>query len=312
MNSVIFDCDPGHDDIIAIMVALAHPESFRILGATTVAGNQTIEKVTSNLLRVQTLLGVDFPVARGCSRPLRRAAEPQPAGHGETGLDGPVLPEADRSVVSQGAVEFLYNSLMQSEQRVIIFALGPLTNIACLLIEHPEAAAKIEKLELMGGSLYSGNIIPRAEFNIYHDPEAARLVFESGIPIVMSGLEVCSAGSIINSEYEPLKNGGRASRLAFDLLEFFSQYGRRRGMDSSPIFDMTPVIHTLMPELFTSKHYHIDIETEGRLCRGMTVADFSPFRDRSLDVTEVLTGVKRSEFIEVLLSSLSRLDSLLK
>lgn len=312
MSRVLFDCDPGHDDIIAIMVALAHPEQFDILGAATVAGNQTVEKVTDNLLKVQTLLGVDFPVARGCSRPLRRAPEPQPAGHGETGLDGPVLPAAERSVIPEGGVEFLYKSLAASAEKVTIFALGPLTNIACLLNEHPEIAQRIEKIELMGGSLYSGNILPRAEFNIYHDPEAAKQVFASGVRVVMSGLEVCIAGSIVNSEYEPLKNGGRASRLAYDLLEFFSQYGRRHGIDTSPIFDMTPVIHAMHPELFTSNRYHIDIETEGRLCRGMTVADLSPYRDCSLDKTEVLTDVRRTEFISVFLDSMAKLDKMLE
>ncbi|MDO4567035.1 MAG: nucleoside hydrolase [Oscillospiraceae bacterium] len=310
MIKAVFDCDPGHDDIIALMTALAHPEAFKVAGAVTVAGNQTLDKVTDNLLRVLDHLGIDLPVFRGSARPLCRQPEPQPGAHGESGLDGPKLAPALSKAGSDG-VDFLRRTLLEGEEKTLVFALGPLTNLALLLGSSPAAAKRIERIELMGGSLYSGNILPRAEFNIYHDPEAAKLVFASGEPIVMSGLEVCAAASVLHSEYPRLKKGGRASRLAFELLEFFSLYGKKRGSDRSPVFDLTCVIHALRPELFESEFYHIDIETAGELCRGMTVADLRAERDRALDTCEVLTGVDREGYVKVFFESMAALDDML-
>lgn len=304
---ILIDCDPGHDDIIAIMTALAHPETFTILGLTTVAGNQTVEKVTDNLLKVLDHLGVSLPVAMGSAAPLCRAPEPQPEAHGVSGMDGPILPPAVSRPIALDAVSFLYKTIMAEAEPVTIVALAPMTNLARLITEHPEAAARIAAIHLMGGSLYSGNILARAEFNIYHDPEAAKLIFHSGIPIVMSGLEVCNQARTYFSDYLPLKEGGKASVLTYELLEFFSGYNRRLGKDYTTIFDTVPVIYLLAPEIFQWGRYNIDIETDGELCRGMTVVDS---RERPVIANQitVLDCVDRLRFTELLLSSIKALD----
>ena len=187
-RKIIFDCDPGHDDIMAIMNALAHPEQLEILGYTTVCGNNYVDKVTRNLCQVLTALGKDGKVAVGYDAPLVLDPDPQPAAHGESGLDGPTLPEPTVQPINQHAVEFLHEMAVKHE-KITIVALAPLTNIAVFLKTWPELKEKIECITLMGGSRSSGNILPRAEFNIYEDPHAAKLVFESGVPIVMSDIE---------------------------------------------------------------------------------------------------------------------------
>lgn len=312
MNRILFDCDPGHDDAIALLVMLAHPEQFHILGITTVAGNQTVDKVTNNALRLLDYLGyAQIPVSRGAERPLRREPEPQPEAHGVSGMDGPVLPEPTTPVTGKHAVTFLRETLLTQAEPVTLLATGPLTNVALLLQVFPEAREKIDRICLMGGSLTTGNILPKAEFNIYHDPDAARIVFRSGIPIVMSGLEICYDAAIPLKAYEALRDeGGKASRLTCDLLDFFSGYSRGRGLDTTPVFDLTPVIELMAPELFTSEAYCVDVETEGELCRGMTVADFRP-GCRAPKSTRVLTGVDRAAYVRLFQESIRRLDALI-
>ncbi|MPM83439.1 Pyrimidine-specific ribonucleoside hydrolase RihA [bioreactor metagenome] len=165
-------------------------------------------------------------------------------------------------------------------------------------------------ITIMGGSLYSGNIIPKAEFNIYHDPDAAKLVFNSGVKVIMSGLEVCYSGGVPHQALEVFKNKGRASVLVDELLEFFTQYSRTRNIPWSPIFDMTPIIHLLKPEIFESVHYHVDIETEGELCRGMTVADLREPLDPQTFNTEVLLSVNNEAFVKYFIASIMRLDQM--
>lgn len=312
MVDVIFDVDTGHDDAIAIMTALAYPEKINILGITTVAGNQTVEKVTDNTLKLLDYLGCSVPVAAGLKRPLRYPLEVQPEAHGESGMDGPVLPPAESRALEIHAVEFLHRALAESDKKVTIIALAPLTNLAFLIRMYPELISKIEKIEMMGGSLYSGNITEKAEFNVYHDPDAAKIVFESGIPIVMSGLEVCRKTAISHTAMEQLKEKGKVSQLVYELLYFYCHYSRDRGWDSSEIFDMTPVFHILWPELFESKYYHIGIETESAAYRGMTAADFRGDRDRTKDRTEVLLDVKQEKYEKLFFETVEKLDKLLK
>ncbi len=311
MRNIIIDCDPGHDDIMGILVALAHQEELNILGFTTVCGNQTVQKVTNNLLKVLDYLGFSYPVAKGAAKPLVKEAEPQPGAHGESGLDGPNLPANTSRPVKDDASEFLFRTLTASEEKVTLVCLGPLTNIALLLQKHPESAEKIEEIVLMGGSIYSGNILPKAEFNIYHDPEAAAEVFGSEVKVVMAGLEVCEAGSIWHTEAEILKYKGKVCQLVYDLYGFFSQYSRKRGREKTPIFDVVPVIYLLKPEMFKSVYCQILVETEGTYCRGMTVSDIREDRDKSKDRTLVLTDVNREHFIRYFLDSLNQLDKIL-
>lgn len=307
MRKLIIDCDPGHDDIMAILVALAHPEAFEILGYTTVCGNQLVDKVTRNLCQVLTVLNIDAKVAVGYDAPLIYAPEPQPAAHGETGLDGPVLPEPLIVPQKQHAIEFMREQLENSDTPVTIVALAPLTNIAMLLKTYPHLKNKIEVITLMGGGITRGNILPMAEFNLYEDPHAAKIVFESGVPIIMSGIEVCDDCSILHSEIDALKGKGKVSNLVHDILQFFSKWGRSRGTDRSPLFDVAPIMHLLHPEFFTSRKYPVSIEVEGVATRGMSVVDQRAFTSEKVN-TEVLLSCDREQFIEVFLQDISSFD----
>jgi pyrimidine-specific ribonucleoside hydrolase len=304
---IFIDCDPGHDDVLAILLALAHPDQLNIQGITTVAGNSTVENVTDNIRKVLDYLGYSIPVAMGTARPLRREPEPQPMAHGISGMDGPNLPAATSKVEARGAVEFLHEEIMRQTEPVVLVTLAPLTNIALLLEHYPEVKAKISRIAMMGGSLDGGNILPRSEFNIYHDPEAAKIVFHSGIPITMSGLEVCAEAKTMLSDFVPLQYGGRVSRLAYELMDFYCGYARERNWDHTNVFDAVPIAQLLQPELFSGAEYRVDIETEGNLCRGMTVAirgEFTPPKS-SVFVLEHADG---SRFSALMLDALRILD----
>jgi len=187
---ILLDCDPGHDDAIALLLALASPE-VELLGVTTVAGNQTLEKTTANALRVLEFVGRgDVPVAAGADRPLARELVVAAHVHGESGLDGPALPPPRGAPVGEHAVDFLAGAILGAGRPVTLVAVGPLTNVALLLARHPDAAGAVERIVLMGGSIAEGNVTPAAEFNIWADPEAAWRVFRSRLPVTMIGLDV--------------------------------------------------------------------------------------------------------------------------
>ncbi|NLL91944.1 MAG: nucleoside hydrolase [Ruminococcaceae bacterium] len=304
---IIFDCDPGHDDVVALLAAVAHPEVFNILGITTVAGNNTLDNVTNNILSVIDHLEFDIPVYKGYATPMRRDPSPA-AGHGKTGLDGPVLKPPSSKPQDKHALDFLYETLISRDEPLTIVAIGPLTNIGVLLMTYPEVKEKIEKICIMGGGIYTGNVTQKSEFNLWHDPEGAKIVFRSGVPIVMSGLEVCHAGGILHTEYVKLEGRGRASQLVFELYDFFSGNMKSKGIDWSPIYDLTTILQIIDPSIFKSEMFSIDIETEGDLCRGMTVADQRPFvKKESLNV-EVLMDVDREAYIGMLFDALDILD----
>jgi pyrimidine-specific ribonucleoside hydrolase len=308
MKKVIFDCDPGHDDIFAFSLIASHAEDFDLLGCTTVAGNQTVDKVTDNLCRVMDYLKVDYPIAKGASKSMSGFTFVQPDAHGETGMDGPILPSSNRKIESLDAVSWMRETISQQSEPIIIIATGPLTNIGRLLDVSPEIKNKISQISLMGGSIYSGNITASAEFNIYVDPLAADKVFKSGIPIVMSGLEVCNETIILHDEINLFNRDGAASRLIFELLEFYSQYAKKLKQPGSPLFDLVPVAHLLRPELFESKSYHIEIETEGMITKGKTVADLRAWADPSGNNAQVLISSNRTAVIELFLDSVASLD----
>lgn len=272
MKKIIIDGDPGHDDIIAFLVALAHKQELEILGFTTVCGNNLLDKVTNNILKVIDYLGIDCPVSKGADAPLIREPEPQPLAHGESGMDGPILDEPTSKVSDLNAVEFMKKMLMEND-KVTIVGIGPLTNIALLLKSYPELKNKIEEIVIMGGSVYSGNIIAKAEFNIYHDPEAAKIVFNSKVPLTMAPIEVCQAGAYRVDEIDYFKDKGKVSKLVYDLLDFYMGYSRGHNLEDSPIFDMTTIIYLLKPEIFKYEMMNVDIECSGQHTRGMTVCE---------------------------------------
>jgi pyrimidine-specific ribonucleoside hydrolase len=272
---VIIDCDPGHDDALAITLALARPE-LDVLGITTIGGNSTLANTTRNALRVLALLGrTDVPVAAGPDQPLVRSLETAPQVHGVSGLDGADLPEPASEPRPEGALEFLRSTLAAAPAPVMLIPVGPLTNIGLLLRTYPAIAGKIAGISLMGGSMGAGNWTPAAEFNIWVDPEAARIVFRSGLPITMHGLDVTHKALMGLPEAERLDAvGTRVGHVFADLLRFFTKFHvEKYGTDQTPIHDAVAVAHVALPGLVTTRRYHVDVETTGDITRGRTVVD---------------------------------------
>ena len=229
VRNIIIDCDPGHDDAIAILMAIANSDKLKIKGITTVGGNQFLDKITDNVLKLLSYIGEDIKVAKGAEGPLLRELTVAPEAHGDSGMDGPILPESKFKAVEINAVEFMLDIIRSSEEKITLVPIAPLTNIALLLTAYPEVKSKIEMICLMGGSIEEGNVTPTAEFNIFVDPEAAKIVFNSGIPIIMSGLNFTNRVSIYDNEISELKKGGKASVLVGELLDFYSIHSKRFG-----------------------------------------------------------------------------------
>jgi inosine-uridine nucleoside N-ribohydrolase len=299
--SILLDCDPGHDDAIAILLALGSDE-LELRGVTTVAGNQTLEKTTANAIRVLELAGRgEIPVAAGAGRPLVR--EPRVAAdvHGETGLDGPDLPPPQAEPSPQHAVDFLAERIGGAT----LVATGPLTNVALLLARHPEA--RPERIVLMGGAIAEGNVTPAAEFNIWADPEAAQRVFTSGLDVTMVGLDVTHK-ALVNSEHaDELRRSGRIGEVVAELLEFYGGFHRATyGWDGSPIHDAVAVAHVIDPTLLEVEPLNVRIDTESELCRGRTVVDL--WRRTGLEPTaNVAVGIDSDRFVHLLQERLARL-----
>nr|WP_279161656.1 pyrimidine-specific ribonucleoside hydrolase RihA [Plesiomonas shigelloides] len=303
---IIIDCDPGHDDAIALILALASP-NLNVLAVTTSAGNQTPDKTLRNALRILTLLGRhDIPVAGGAPKPLLRELIIADNVHGESGLDGPALPEPGFAPQALTAVELMAKTLRASTEPVTLVPTGPLTNIALLLSAHPELKAKIARIVLMGGSAGPGNWTPAAEFNIYVDPEAAEMVFGAGVPITMCGLDVTHAAQVMDEDIERIRAiTNPIARTVAELLDFFMIYHRdpKWGFVGAPLHDPCTIAWLLRPELFTGIECHVSIETQGQYTVGMTVVDryrLSPHEPN----TTVLLGVERQGFIDLLVEQL--------
>ena len=269
---VILDCDPGHDDAIALLLALASPE-LDLLGVTTTYGNQTLEKTTANALRVLELAGrTDVPVAAGADRPLVRELVVAAHVHGESGLDGPALPDASTTPVTRDAVAFIADCVRTADGPVTLVPTGPLTNVARYLEGHgPDG---IERIVLMGGSIAEGNMTPAAEFNIWCDPEAAARVFSSGLDVTMIGLDVTHKAILGRSVEERLRVAGRIGAFVAELNVFFTRYhAQTYGWSGAPIHDAVAVAHVIRPGLVETKQRNVEIELESELCRGRTVVD---------------------------------------
>ena len=273
MSAIILDCDPGHDDAIALMLALASPE-VELLGVTTVAGNQTLEKTTANAIRVLDRLGRDeVPVAAGADRPLARERRLGADVHGESGLDGPDLPPPSRAPVREHAIDWIASTLAAHGPATLV-PTGPLTNIALLLARHPELHPRIERIVLMGGAIGEGNVTPAAEFNIWVDPEAARRVFSSGLDVTMVGLDVTHKALMRQAHADRLAGAGVAGKLVADLYAYYSRHHRRRyAWEGAPIHDAVAVAHVIDPTLLDLCHCGVRIDTGGELSRGRTNVD---------------------------------------
>lgn len=276
MRRIVLDCDPGHDDAIAILLAARHPE-LTLEAITTVAGNSTVEKTTRNALKVCALAGIrDVSVAAGMAAPLVRPLRIAPEIHGASGLDGPHLPEPDLPLAPRHAVDLLIELLLAApDGDVTIVATAPLTNIAAAIRREPRILPKIERIVLMGGSIGLGNMTPAAEFNIYVDPEAAHVVFTCGRPITMIGLDVTHTALATPEVRERIRAlGSPVARLVDDLLGFFADtYREVFGFAAPPLHDPCAVAAVIDPTLLRTKPMHVDIELRGEHTAGRTVCD---------------------------------------
>jgi inosine-uridine nucleoside N-ribohydrolase len=295
---LILDCDPGHDDAIALLLALASPE-IHLLGVTTVHGNQTLEKTTDNALRVLAFAGrEDIPVAAGADRPLERTLHVAAHVHGESGLDGPEVPERASDPLDQHAVDFL---LEHVTPETVLVPVGPLTNVALAL----ERGLRPARIVLMGGSIAEGNMTPAAEFNIWADPEAAARVFGSGLDVTMIGLDVTHRALLTPEWGGRFRRAGKAGTFVAELVEFFKQYHRRTyGWDGAPIHDAVALAHAFRPGIVVTEHLNVEIETESELCRGRTVVDRWHRTDREPNA-HVGVDVDGEAFFELLLERIA-------
>jgi inosine-uridine nucleoside N-ribohydrolase len=303
-TKIVIDCDPGHDDAIAILLALASPE-VELVGVTTVAGNQTLDKTTRNALVTLEIAGrSDVPVAAGAEAPLRRKLRTAPQVHGETGLDGPELPEPSAQPVAAHAADFLADLI---EPGVVLVPTAPLTNVALMLERHQDVLDRLERIVWMGGSIGEGNVTPAAEFNAFVDPEAAALVFASGIPITMIGLDVTHKALFTRAHAELLRDAGRAGRFVAELSDFFQSFHERTyGFEGAPIHDAMTVAHVVDPTLVTTRRVNVALETRSELCDGRTVVDLRGVTGRRPNA-DVGVDVDAERFLELLVSRVASL-----
>ena len=274
-HKIILDCDPGHDDAIALLLAAHHPE-IDLLAITTVAGNQSVDKTTTNALKVCSLANIrDVPVARGMERPLIRPARHDPNIHGESGMDGPNVPEPDIEPVSQHAVDLLIDLLLRSDGDITLVPTGPLTNIAAAIRSEPAILPKIQAISLMGGAIGLGNRTPEAEFNIWADPEAASIVFSCGRTITMSPLEVTHQALATEEVIGRLRSANRSvANFVADLLVFFGgTYRDVFGFPAPPVHDPCAVAAVIDPTILHAQKAFVAIETSGQWTTGRTVCD---------------------------------------
>ena len=274
-HKIILDCDPGHDDAIAILLAAHHPD-IDLLAITTVAGNQSLDKTTLNALKVCSLANIrDVSVARGMDRPLVRPARHAANIHGESGMDGPDIPEPDIEPVAQHGVDLLIDLLMNSDGDITIVPTGPLTNIATAIRREPGILSRIKAISLMGGAIGVGNRMPAAEFNIWADPEAAAIVFDCGRPLTMSPLEVTHQALATGEVLDRLRAANRpVASFVADLLTFFGDtYRNVFGFPAPPVHDPCAVAAVIDPDILQAHTIRVEIETEGEWTSGRTVCD---------------------------------------
>jgi inosine-uridine nucleoside N-ribohydrolase len=298
---IILDCDPGHDDAIALLLALASPE-VELVGITTVAGNQTVEKTTANALRLLEFLGREVPVAQGAERPLVRERFVADYVHGESGLDGPELPAAAGRPVAEHAVEFLARHVAGTT----LVATGPLTNVALLLALHPEAAP--DRIVLMGGAIGEGNVTPAAEFNIWADPEAARRVFESGLDVTMVGLDVTHQALVTPALNERLRASGRAGALTAELVDFYFRFHGEvyPELGGSPMHDPVALAHVIDDAFLDVRPAHIVVDCAWEAGRGRTNVD-ARGRNGAAPNAKVAVGIDSERFLALLLERIASL-----
>ncbi len=271
---LIIDCDPGVDDAVALLLALAPGQEFDLLGITAVAGNVPLAHTHANARRVCALARAEVSVLAGCPRPLVHGLTTAEAIHGATGLAGADLPEPTQPVTDNHAVAFLIEQLSQAARPVTLAALGPLTNLAVALVQCPAIARGLEQVVVMGGSLGPGNITPAAEFNFYVDPHAARVVVEAGLPLTLIGLDVTH--QVLTTPERLARYAALGPRVRQPVARRLAHYGQgegdRYGLPGAPLHDPCVIAYLLQPDLFTGRPMHLGVETASDLGRGRTIA----------------------------------------
>jgi inosine-uridine nucleoside N-ribohydrolase len=304
---ILLDCDPGHDDAIALLLALASPE-VEVVGVTTVHGNQTLAKTTTNALKLLEFVGrTEVPVAAGADRPIRREPFIAEYVHGESGMDGPALPQPTAEPVAQHAVDFIAETVLASQEPITLVPTGPLTNVGLFLARYPDAAAKLDRIVLMGGAIGEGNVTPAAEFNIWVDPEAADRVFTSGLDVTMVGLDVTHQAIFGPAPTAQLKAAGRVGAMVAELLEFYGRFHKQSyGWDGSPIHDAVAMAHAFRPGIVETVHTGVRVDCGEELGRGRTNVDLRS-RVGWEPNAHVAVGIDKDAFIELLVERISSL-----
>lgn len=281
-RKIIIDCDPGHDDAVAILMAARHP-SLELLGITTVRGNQTLDKTTTNALNICQWLDIDVPVCRGLDAPIvREKNEVAESIHGESGLDGPVFPALTKKLDDRHAVDFIIETVMASKEKVTLVPTGPLSNVAMAMRKEPRILENIEEIVLMGGCYQLGNSTPAAEFNIIVDAEAAHVVFTCGRPVVMMGLDITRKALCYPSIIDRMeKNNNKASQLFCDLMRFFSKTQKQVfGWEGGPLHDPTCIAYLIDPSCIALKSMYSEIDIGGGQSHGRTNCDVFNMSDK--------------------------------
>ena len=298
-QKIILDCDPGHDDAITMLMAYIHP-NIDLLGITIVSGNQTLEKTVKNGLSVAQHLKMDVKIYSGASEPLVRERVVADNVHGETGMDGPVFDALNREPEDKRAVQFIIDTLLGSEGDITLVPTGPLTNIALAMKLEPSITSKIKEIVLMGGAYGNGNFTPSAEFNIFADPEAAHVVFKSGVPIVMMGLDVtnktlCTPEIIKRME----STNNKAGQLFSDLMNFtLKTQFQEFGLEAGPLHDATTIGYLVNKDLFEVQDMYVEIDINRGPSYGRTVCDESDVLKKEHNV-KVAKNVKVDEFFDL-------------
>jgi purine nucleosidase len=310
-RKIIIDTDPGQDDAFAILLALASPEEIEVLGITAVAGNVPLHYTAKNARIICELAGkADVRVFAGCDRPLARKLVTAEHVHGKTGLDGPALPDPVMPLEDQHGVDFIIETLRREPSgTVTLCPLGPLTNIATAFERAPDIVARVQQIILMGGAYFEvGNITPAAEFNIYVDPEAADIVFKSGVPLVVMPLDVTHKALTTRVRVEAFRNlGTEVGRMAAEWADFFERFDMEKyGSEGAPLHDPTVIAYLINPGLFSGRHINVEIEVQSELTRGMTVADWWGVTDRPANAL-FIGSVDAEGFFDLLTDRLARL-----
>ena len=285
-RKIIIDTDPGQDDAVAILLALASPEDIEVLGVTAVAGNVPLPLTQKNARIVCELAGMpDMRVFAGCDAPLKRKLVTAEHVHGKTGLDGPQMADPVMPLQDQHAVDFIIDTLRAHDAgTVTLCPLGPLTNIATAFNRAPDIIEKVREIVLMGGAYFQvGNITPAAEFNIYVDPEAAKIVFDSGVPIVALPLDVTHKALATRARVDAFRAmGTKVGDMVAAWTDFFERFDKEKyGSEGAPLHDPCVIAYLIAPDLFTGRHVNVEIEVSSQLTLGMTVADWWRVTDRA-------------------------------